>query len=75
MPPPQQPYRAPGSGARAPDRADGLAGLYLTARLFLIAWSLLRVALCAVRGPNFEGLLAALVIALVLKSLFTRSHA
>jgi hypothetical protein len=75
MRPPQQPYRAPHPGARAPDRTDGLAGLGLAAHLFLLAWSLLRVTLCAVRGPDFEGLLAALVIALVLGSLFTRSHA
>lgn len=77
MPPPQQPYRAPGPcpDAAAPDRADDPSRAYFAARLFLLAWSLLRLALCAVRGPDFEGFLAALVIALVLKSLFKRSHA
>ena len=76
MPPPQQPYRTHGPcpDAAAPDGTDGLAAPFLLARLFLLGWSLLRLALCAVWGPDFDGFLAALVIALVLESLFERSH-
>jgi len=72
----RQPYRTadpPGLGSsHAP--LNGPQGPLDSAIAFLIVWSLLRLALCSLRGLDFEGLIALLIVVAALWSLTSRSR-
>ncbi len=57
------------------DPADDLATPHLVAKSFLLGWSLLRLGICAVRGPDFEGFIALAVILTMFRSLAAGSLA
>jgi len=61
------PYRTSGlrPASPRPPPDDALRGAQLLAKLFLVAWSLARLGICAARGLDLEGC-AALVIALAM---------
>jgi hypothetical protein len=59
------PYRTPARRDDAPPRrgrSDPLRAGAAIACLFLLAWSVLRVALCTVRGLDIEGAIAAVIV-------------
>jgi hypothetical protein len=67
--PASHPYRTPELGSRSPRRGsdDALGSAQSLTKLFLVGWSLLRVAVCSVRGLDLEGC-AALVIVVAMAS-------
>jgi hypothetical protein len=74
--PASQPYRTPdrtssGSG-HAP--ADGLQSALSAALAFVVVWSLLRVAICSIRGLDLEGLVALAIVVAAVRSLTSRSQ-
>lgn len=72
MPAPH-PYRTPEVGhasARA-EAADALHGAQSLTKLFLVAWSLVRIAICSVRRLDFEGCAALLVVVAMTSSFVT----
>lgn len=70
MPAPH-PYRTPELPAAPPcsegDRA--LRGAQSLTKLFLVGWSLVRVAICSVRGLDLEGCAALVVVVAMTSSL------
>jgi hypothetical protein len=55
------PYRTPERCTEALP-ADPLRNAQSVARLFLVGWSLLRVAVCSARGLDVEGFAAVVVL-------------
>jgi hypothetical protein len=70
MPAPH-PYRTPEPGATPPcPEGDGaLRTTQAVTKLFLVGWSLVRVAVCAVRGLDLEGCAALVVVVAMVSSL------
>ncbi len=65
------PYRSPERCAEAPpaEPLDALRGAQLTAKVFLLGWSLVRVAVCAVRGLDLEGCAAVVIVVAAVRTL------
>lgn len=65
------PYRtpelAPGSTPR--ELGDSLRGAQSLTKLFLVGWSLVRVASCSIRGLDVEGCAALVVVVAMTSSL------
>jgi hypothetical protein len=70
MPAPH-PYRTPELGAASsrPEADNALRGAQSLTKLFLLAWSLLRVAVCSARGLDLEGCAALVVVVAMTSSL------
>lgn len=69
--PASHPYRTPELGAASTwHQADeALRGAQSLTKLFLVGWSLARVAVCSVRGLDVEGCAALVVFFAVASSL------
>ncbi len=67
------PYRIPELDAapRPCESGDALRSAQSLARVFLLGWSLLRVAVCSVRGLDLEGCAALAVVVAMASSLGT----
>ena len=65
------PYRKPELCTHAPQHEpkDGLRGAQVLSKLFVVGWSLLRFAVCAVRGLDVEGCAALVIVVAMGRSL------
>ncbi len=62
----QDPYRGFTSRELSCPASDPLEPAVRAARFFVVSWSILRMTACVVRGLEFEGLLAALIVGVTL---------
>lgn len=69
--PASHPYRTPELDGTSPRREprDALQGAQSLTKLFLVSWSLARVAMCSVRGVDIEGWAALVIVVAVARSL------
>lgn len=70
MPAPH-PYRTPelGTSPLPRDADDALRGVLSLTKLFVVGWSLVRVAVCSVRGLDLEGCAALVIVVAMTRSL------
>ena len=69
-----QPYRSPAPPTLewVGDPPDVLRAGSRGAKAFLVVWSLLRVAVCSLRGLDLEGLIALFIVVATVGSLTSR---
>jgi len=65
------PYRTSELRAASPrpQPDDALRGAQLLAKLFLVAWSLVRLGVCSARGLDLEGCAALVIVVAMARSL------
>ncbi len=67
MLPTANPYRIP--GVAAPAAPDPLGAAQRVANRLVVAWALLRVGVCTMKGLDLEGFLALVIVVTAVRSL------